>query len=127
MPDLDPDATRRLALHLTPAEAWRSAPPDAPYAAGSLAVEGFIHLTHRADDLIEVANERYRDDRRSQVALLVDLVRLESPWRYDGDARFPQVYGALDRSAIVAVLPVRRDASGRFLAIGEPGAQAGQR
>ncbi len=127
MPDPGPGPIRHLALHLTPVEAWRSAPTDDPYAADSLASEGFIHLTHRADDLVEVANAFYRTDPRPQVALIVDLERLESPWRYDGDERFPHVYGPLDRAAIVDVLPVERDAAGRFLRIGDRPAQAGQR
>jgi uncharacterized protein (DUF952 family) len=120
--DRDRDQDRSpIALHLTPVETWGSAPVDRPFAAPSLADEGFIHLTHREPDLVDVANAFYRDDPRPHVVLTVDLRRLSSPWRYDGDMRYPHVYGGLDRAAIIEVRPAVRDDAGTFLRIGEPG------
>ena len=49
-----------------------------------------------------------------------ELNRLRVPWRYDGDERFPHVYGPLDRRAITEVRTIERDASGAFLPIEHP-------
>ena len=48
-----------IAYHLVPVEVWAAAPPDKPFRAASLEDEGFIHLTHRMVDLVEVANLFY--------------------------------------------------------------------
>ena len=51
--------------------------------------------------------------------------RLTSAWRYDGDERYPHVYGPLDRSAITDVHPIERAADATFLRIeGPPSAAA---
>ncbi len=105
----------RLALHLIPAELWAAAPIDRPLRVASLETEGFVHLTHRIGDLIWVGDTFYREDRRPHVVLTVDLDRLTVPWRYDGDERFPHVYGPIDRGAIVGHRPIERAADGRFL------------
>ncbi len=110
------DPSRSIALHLVPEAAWRAAPWDEPFRAASLAVEGFVHLTHEMADLVEVANAFYRDVPGRHVVLTIALDRLTVPWRYDGDERFPHAYGPLDRAAIVAVQPMPRAADGRFVA-----------
>jgi uncharacterized protein (DUF952 family) len=51
------------------------------------------------------------------VVLTIVLDRLSSPWRYDGDERYPHVYGPLDRDAITEVRPIPRAADGTFLPI----------
>jgi predicted Zn-dependent protease with MMP-like domain/uncharacterized protein (DUF952 family) len=117
-----PDPARSTAYHLVPREAWVSADPAEPFRAGSLAAEGFVHLTHTLDDLVDVANTFYVDVPGEHVVLTVDLSRLTSPWRYDGDERYPHVYGPLDRAAVVDVVAIRRDAEGRFLRVDEASA-----
>jgi predicted Zn-dependent protease with MMP-like domain/uncharacterized protein (DUF952 family) len=107
--------TDPIAYHLVPAEIWSAAPPDEPFRAASLETEGFIHLTHWMVDLVEVANSLYRDDPRPHVVLTVELRRLTSTWRYDGDTRYPHVYGPLDRASITAVRPIMRASDGTFL------------
>ena len=114
-----------IAYHLVPAAAWKAASPGEPFRAASLDDEGFIHLTHRASDLAEVANRYYRDDPRPYLALTLALDRLTSPWRYDGDERYPHVYGPLDRQAITEVTPIVRDADGTFLSVEAEGAVGG--
>jgi uncharacterized protein (DUF952 family) len=104
-----------IAFHLVPAEAWEAAPLDEPFRAASLDHEGFVHLTHRPADLVDVANTFYRTVPGPHVVLTIDLDRLTSPWRYDGDERYPHVYGPLDREAITEVRPIPRAADGTFL------------
>ena len=114
------DLPNPIAYHLVPADAWDAAPPDAPFRAASLEDEGFVHLTHGAADLVDVANAYYREDARPFVVLTIALSRLTSPWRYDGDERYPHVYGPLDRAAITDVHPIERAADATFLPIGGP-------
>lgn len=106
-----------IAYHLVPASAWEAAPADEPFRPASLATEGFVHLTHRLDDLVEVANTFYRDEPGPHLVLTIALGSLGSPWRYDGDTRFPHVYGPLDRAAIGEVLAIPRDATDTYLPI----------
>ena len=103
------------AYHLIPSEVWEAADPEAPLRVASLDDEGFVHLTHRLADLVVVANTFYRGDPRPFLVLTIRLASLTSPWRYDGDERFPHVYGPLDRAAIVGARPIDRAADGEFL------------
>ena len=112
-----------VAFHLVPAAAWDASPHREPFRASSLASEGFIHLTHGLPDLVDVANAFYRDEAGPHVVLTIDLGRLTSAWRYDGDERYPHVYGPLDRAAITDVRPIPRAADGAFLPI-EPSTAA---
>jgi len=109
-----------VAYHLIPADLWAAAAPAEPLRVASLGAEGFVHLTHRMADLVEVANTFYQHDRRPHVVLTVRLASLTSPWRYDGDERYPHVYGPLDRTAITEVRPIPRGPGGRFLPIERP-------
>lgn len=104
-----------MAYHLIPVADLDAHAADAPVRPHSLAVEGFVHLTHRMDDLVDVANTFYRDEPGPHVVLTIDLERLSAPWRYDGDERFPHVYGPLDRDAITGVEAIRRAPDGAFL------------
>ena len=104
-----------VAYHLAPADPWDATLPGDPYRPASLDEEGFVHLTHRMSDLVEVANLLYLDIPGPHVVLTVALRRLTAPWRYDGDERYPHVYGPLDRAAITEVRPIERTADGTFL------------
>jgi uncharacterized protein (DUF952 family) len=109
-----------VAYHLIPAATWAGADPTVPLHPASLDDEGFVHLTHRMTDLVEVANALYPNDPRPHVVLTVRLASLTSPWRYDGDERYPHIYGPLDRGAITEVRPIPRTADGTFLPIERP-------
>ena len=96
---------------------------DAPFRPASLATEGFVHLTQRMADLVDVANALYHAEIGPHVVLTIELGDLASPWRYDGDERYPHVYGPLDRAAILEVRPIARDAAGAFLPIEPSGSR----
>jgi uncharacterized protein (DUF952 family) len=106
-----------IAYHLVPVEAWDAAPADEPFRAASLADEGFVHLTHGMADLVDVANAFYRTDARPHLVLTIALRWLTAPWRYDGDERYPHVYGPIDRAAITEVRPIGREPDGTYLPI----------
>jgi hypothetical protein len=63
----------RATYHLVPVELWAAADPKLPYAAASLAAEGFIHCTDGMTEMVATANRHYRDDRRAFLVLTVDL------------------------------------------------------
>jgi uncharacterized protein (DUF952 family) len=113
LPDLN-ELRNPIAYHLVPVEIWDAAPDRAPFRVPSLDDEGFIHLTHGMADLVDVGNRYYRADPRRYNALTIALRWLSSPWRYDGDERYPHVYGPLDRAAITEVRPISRDGDGTF-------------
>ena len=115
-----------IAYHLVPAAAWDAAPLNRPFRPASLETEGFVHLTHRMPDLVDVANLLYRDERGPHLVLTIAVERLSAPWRYDGDERYPHVYGPLDRAAITQVRPMDRDASGAFLGMDRAGGRGAQ-
>jgi uncharacterized protein (DUF952 family) len=109
-----------IAYHLAPASAWAATAEGTPFVAASLATHGFVHLTHRMTDLVDVANQFYRDEPGPHVVLTIALRRLDVPWRYDGDERFPHVYGPLNRDAITEVREIPRDADGTYGPIERP-------
>ncbi len=115
----------RSTFHLVPRDVWLAANAAAPYAAGSLASEGFIHCTDGADELIRTANRHYRDDPREFLALSVDLDAAGSTWRIDDPGQvYPHVFGPIDRAAILDVAPIERDRDGAFVSIGRAAAGA---
>ncbi len=83
-------------------------------------MEGFVHCTDGADEMVAVANRFYASDPGAFVVLDVDLALVGAPWRYDDPGSlYPHVYGPLRRDAVRAVRPVLRDAAGQFVGYGE--------
>jgi uncharacterized protein (DUF952 family) len=108
----------RMTYHLVPDGEWAAADPAGPYAAGSLAAEGFIHCTDGADALVATANRHYRDDPRPFLALTIDLDAAGSPWTVDDPAGiYPHVHGPIERSAITAVARMARTPDGVFIGL----------
>ncbi len=104
-----------LTYHLVPTAEWEAVPPDAPYLPTAFPQDGFIHTSHTADEVAAAGNRYYQGDPRPYSALVIDLRRLTSPWRYDGDARFPHIYGPLSADAVIAAPPAPRAPDGTFL------------
>jgi uncharacterized protein (DUF952 family) len=107
----------RSTYHLVPAAAWAVVDPGEPYAAASLAVEGFIHCTDGMVEMVATANRHYRGDPRAFLILTVDLEASGSPWRIEDERGiYPHVFGTIDRAAVIRVVPAPRDPAGLFLA-----------
>jgi uncharacterized protein (DUF952 family) len=108
-------------FHITGQSQW-----DRATAAGehrmstrdlTLEQEGFIHccLPHQ----LRGVAERYYADADDLVVLVIDETRLTGPVRYErpapGADAFPHIYGPVPVGAVTSVIPVSRDASGRFV------------
>jgi ADP-ribose pyrophosphatase YjhB (NUDIX family)/uncharacterized protein (DUF952 family) len=104
-----------LAYHLVPTEEWDAVPPDMLYLPAAFPQDGFIHTTHTAVEVAAAGNRYYTRDPRPYNAVVIDLRRLTGPWRYDGDERFPHIYGPLNRTAVIATPPAPRTPDGAFL------------
>ena len=108
----------RQTYHLVPVEVWAAADAAAPYAAVSLATEGFAHCTDGLDALAATFDRHYATDPRAFLALTLDLHALDVPWRYDAPGSpYPHIYGPIARFAIVDVGRVEREGTGRFAAL----------
>jgi uncharacterized protein (DUF952 family) len=107
----------RPTYHLVSVETWAAADPGRPYAAASLAAEGFIHCTDGGTEMINTANRHYRDDPRAFLILTIDLDAAGSPWRIEDERGvYPHVFGPIERRAILRVVTAPRDADGLFVA-----------
>jgi uncharacterized protein (DUF952 family) len=101
----------RLIFHLVPRSVWDASPAD--YSAESLATEGFIHCSYAAQ--VERSANRFFAGAEDLLVLHLDPDRLGSPLREEpagSGELFPHVYGPINRSAVVAVQPLRRDPGG---------------
>jgi uncharacterized protein (DUF952 family) len=106
----------RSTYHLVPVDTWAAAAPGQPYAAPSLAAEGFIHCTDGAAEMVATANAHYRGDERDFLLLSVDLDAAGSPWRIEDERGiYPHVYGPIERRAILRVIAAPRGPDGAFL------------
>jgi uncharacterized protein (DUF952 family) len=105
----------RRIYHLVPASKWKGIGSGA-YQPESLATEGFIHCSNE-DQVAPVANRFYANDAELLV-LCIDTSRLAHPVRDEEvptGERYPHIYGPIEREAMIAVLPLERDADGRWL------------
>ncbi len=101
-------------LHVTTPEAWRRGAETPHYEPDSLASEGFIHNCRPAQ--LRGVLGRHFAGHRALVLLVVDPARLTSEVREEEShgETFPHVYGPIDRAAVVSVLPIETDSTGRF-------------
>lgn len=106
---------RWLTYHLVPVEEWETVVPGTPYYPAAFPQDGFIHTSHTAVEVAAAGNRYYTADARPYLTLVIDLRRLSNPWRYDGDERFPHIYGPLNHEAVIAAPPAPRTPDGTFL------------
>lgn len=104
-------------LHLMTADAWEHAQRSGSVAPPSLATEGFVHCSTRAQAPGVIA--RFYADASDLVAVVIDPARLGSTLRWeppahpdgstdDGESgeQFPHVYAPIPLDAVVEVEPI---------------------
>lgn len=105
-----------LTFHLVSKTFFDSCDPQVDYAPEPFAHDGFIHCTDGADEMARTANRYYQSNPAPHYYLYIDKARVHARIRYDAEPHiYPHIYGALNRDAIVAVRPARRNADGTFL------------
>ena len=105
-----------ITYHLVPKIYFDSLDAGRDYTSRDFVREGFIHCTDGAGEMARTANRYYQSNPESFYHLYIDKARVRAPIRYDDEAKiYPHIYGALNRDAIIAIRPARRDANGNFL------------
>ena len=125
-----------VLYHLAPAPAWRACrEAGEAFFPESYGLDGFIHLTEKAELLLPVANHFYRGDTRAWLLLVLDAGKLKAEVKMEPAADvgttkttafepgaetvplFPHLYGTIDYGAVAQEVEVQRDAAtGEFLA-----------
>jgi uncharacterized protein (DUF952 family) len=109
-------------LHLAERADWDKARLAGEYLVSTrgrtLAEEGFIHCSLPSQ--VRGVAELFYADLDDLVVLVIDSDRLTAPIRFEPpapgvDALFPHIYGPVPAGAVVEVIPVTRDATGRFV------------
>lgn len=94
----------KLIYHIVPAADWASQEAQVEYRAGSLATEGFIHLSEAS----QVAGTLHRYYRGVPDLLLLHVAvdKLVHTLLYEESTNqelFPHLYGPLNKDAIVRI------------------------
>ena len=100
-----------------PAADVEAALAAAEIAPPSLAAEGFIHTSEDEAQAVGVANRLYAN-AGDLAALVIDEGRVRADIKREAASngeRYPHIYGALERSAVVGVRRLRRGVGGRFV------------
>jgi uncharacterized protein (DUF952 family) len=101
-----------MLFHVVPVDEW-TADAARPYAPASLSSDGFVHCSPDEPAALAIADGPYRDVP-ALLVLVIDEAGLAAEVRWEGseDMLFPHVYGPIERTAVTAVLAVRRDEDG---------------
>lgn len=102
-------------IHVTTPEAWRRQSDAPAYEADSLQSQGYIHNCRPAQ--LRGVLGRHFAGHRALLLLVIDPAQLTADVREEEarhGERYPHVYGPIDRSAVVSVLPIEADSHGGF-------------
>lgn len=100
------NVNERVIYHILPAADWEKAQQQGDYRPASLAAEGFIHFSTRAQ--VPGTLARFYAGRTGLVLLRVETARLQAELRYEAaDGKFfPHLYGPLNLDAITEVISI---------------------
>ncbi len=108
-----------MIYHMTSRDEWAAAQQAREYRTESLASEGFIHCSTRAQ-VLAVADAFYRG-RGEMLLLCINERRLTAllvweapapPEQAPAAGDFPHIYGALNLDAVVETQTLREDSDG---------------
>lgn len=96
-------------------EAWQQAIPSGVYIPADFASEGFIHCS-ALEQVVDVAGRVHRGEQ-GLVLLCISqkALKTELRWEPSRGLYYPHIYGPLNTSAVVAVLPFPCGADGTFV------------
>ena len=104
-------------LHCIPKKDWDSMKELKQFGQPMLDASGFIHCSSVAYFWRVAPN--FAKDSEERLLLCIDTDRLDAPVRWEdleGCGReYPHIYGLVNREAVTAVLPYRKDAQGNWI------------
>ena len=74
----------------------------------------FIHCTIKEEDLLQIANKYSKSAQGDFIILVLDVRKISPKIDYD-KPKFPHIYGAIDKDAIINTMKMPRAADGTFL------------
>jgi uncharacterized protein (DUF952 family) len=103
-------------LHLISGQEWAAAQKAGSYQPPSLTDEGFIHCS-TIEQIAATAN-RYYQGRLDMSLLVIEPDRVDAPVKYEntsgGDELYPHIYGPLNLSAVLTIVPYAPAPDGTF-------------
>ena len=106
-----------IILHCIPKKDWDSMKELKRFGQPMLDASGFIHCSS-VEYFWRVA-PNFAKDSEERLLLCIDTDRLDAPVRWEdleGCGReYPHIYGLVNREAVTAVLPYRRDTEGNWI------------
>ncbi|MEZ4637491.1 MAG: DUF952 domain-containing protein [Caldilineaceae bacterium] len=106
-----------MIYHMVPADYWNKQAVDSPYRTDTFDDEGFIHASGSPEQLLQTAQRYYQSDPTPYVIVCVDESKLDAElrWELSHAERFPHIYGLLNRTAVVDIVPFPRKDDGAFV------------
>jgi hypothetical protein len=115
--------------HLLPAAELAAARSSGEHRPASYAADGFVHLSDRAETLVDTANHFYTGVKGEWYVLTLDASKLRAEVKLEPAAPvgaiaspeaaglFPHLYGAINMDAVTSIDSMDRTPSGKFLGI----------
>jgi uncharacterized protein (DUF952 family) len=94
----------KFTYHVVSVDDWTAAENQPVYAAASLSVEGFIHLSEK--DQVAGVLDRYYKGRQDLLLVQIAPEKLTAELKYElatNAEYFPHLYGPINKDAVVAV------------------------
>lgn len=106
-----------MILHCMKKSAWEDRKEKEFWGDENLEAEGFIHCS--TPELFWRVAPNFLDTDEEFVLVCIDEKKLTSEVRFeDGDhcgRYYPHVYGLINKSAVMQVLPFQKDKSGNYI------------
>ncbi len=103
----------RTLFHITTHESWIKAQKQGVYLADSLSKEGFIHFS-QLHQVLSTAELFFSESHEKLLLLTINEEMLSSPIKYEGESKFPHLYGPLNLDAVISVDPFQKE-NGKFI------------
>ena len=97
-----------VIFHIATTAAWNAAKESGAYVHPSLREEGYIHCSQ--ENQVPGVLERYFSGQKDLLKLVIDTDKLTSKYVFDWSPSsadtFPHVYGPVNITAVIEVIPL---------------------
>ena len=103
-----------MIYHIETEDLWQQALPSGTYVPASYENDGFIHCAP-LEQVADIANKHYRGEHDLLLLCISQkLLEAETLWEPSDGLYYPHIYGPLNVSDVVAVVPFPCDGDGTF-------------